>query len=90
MGKEGVNINLIQTGELKTDDIKSMYDITGEHHEYYKTIVYSFDKYEIDVQLGSNDEFIGVTGVKINKDFVAYEKKRMPLGYHDVDYLYDE
>ena len=82
-------MNLVRTGD-QDNDIIDVFDRTGEHIEHYKTIIYPFDRYEINVQLGPNNEFIGVIGVKLNKDFIAYEKKRMPLGYHDVDDLYNE
>lgn len=82
--------DLSRTGEQEADDIENIYDRTGEHREHYKTIIYPFDRYEIDVQLGSNDEFIGVVGVKLNKEFIAYEKKRTPLGYHDIDEFYKD
>ncbi|MDY0129150.1 MAG: hypothetical protein RBR63_03040 [Methanosarcina vacuolata] len=80
----------LRTGEQETEDTMDLFDRTGEHLERYKTIMFPFDRYEINVQLGSNNEFIGVVGVKLNKDFVDYEKKRMPLGYHDVDEFYKE
>jgi len=56
----------------------------------YKEIVCPFDKYEITVKLSLNNEFIGISGVKVNKDFLSYKQKISPKGFHDVDEFYRE
>lgn len=81
-------MNLIRTGEQEIDNVIDIFDRTGEHLEHYKTIMFPFDRYEINVQIGSNNEFIGVVGVKLNKDFAEYEKDRTPAGFHDIEEFY--
>ncbi len=81
-------MNLIRTGEQEIDNVVDIFDRTGEHLEECKTIIFPFDRYEINVQLGSNNEFIGVVGVKLNKDFAEYEKDRTPSGFHDIEEFY--
>ena len=65
---------------------------TGSHDvpENYKTIIYPFDKYQIKIKVTPNNEFIGITEVKINKDFLSYKQKTSIKGYHDVDKFYPE
>ena len=47
---------------------------TGIHEvsKNYNTIIYPFDKYLITIQVTPNNEFIGITEIKINKDFLSY------------------
>ena len=65
---------------------------TGDHDatEDYKTIIYPFDKYQIEIKLTLNNEFIGITEVKINKYFLSYKQKMSIKGYHDVDQFYTD
>ena len=65
---------------------------TGSHDESedYRTIVYPFDKYKITIKVTSNNEFIGITEVEINKDFLSHKQKTSIKGYHDVDKFYQE
>lgn len=65
---------------------------TGSHEvsENYKTIIYPFDKYQIKIKVTPNNEFIGITEVKINKDFLSYRQKMSIKGYHDVHKFYPE
>ncbi|HII93180.1 MAG TPA: hypothetical protein HA262_13780 [Methanosarcina sp.] len=83
-------MNLVRTGEQEPGDVADVFDRTGENIEHYKTVVFPFDRYEIDVQLGSNNEFIGVVGVKLNTNFAEYERERIPLGYHDIEEFYKD
>ena len=65
---------------------------TGSHDFYEKKIrVYPFGKYEITVELTSDNKFIGIVEVKINKDFLSYSQKIASTKVHDVeDYYKDE
>ena len=56
----------------------------------YKEITYPFGKYEITVRLTQNNEFIGISEVKINKDFLSFEQKTTTKGFHDVEEFYKE
>ena len=56
----------------------------------YKVLVYPFDKYEIKITLTPTNEFVGITEVKINKDFLSHKEKMTSRGVHDVDEFYRE
>jgi hypothetical protein len=62
------------------------YDISND----YKTIIYPFDKYQIKIKLTQDNKFIGITEIKINKDFLSHKQKIASLGFHDVDEFYRE
>lgn len=55
-----------------------------------KSEVVPFDKYNIVVELGPNNEFLGVDEVSIDKDFMSYKQKSSTSGYHDVEDLYKD
>lgn len=65
---------------------------TGEHDksEDYKIITYNFGKYQIKIKLPQNNEFIEITEIRINKDFLSYKQKIETQGFHDVDEFYRE
>lgn len=65
---------------------------TGGHEaqEEHKIIVYPFDRYQIKIELTSNNEFVGITEVKLNKDFLSYKQKISTQGFHDVEEFYKE
>ena len=65
---------------------------TGSHAlaESYRFVIYPFGKYEIKVVLNSSDEFLGITEISINKDFLTHKQKMSIKGYHDVDEFYPE
>ncbi len=65
---------------------------TGSHEEYdnYKIIIYPFDKYEIKIKLTSDNGFIEIMEVKVNKEFLSYKQKITSKGFHDVDEFYRE
>jgi len=67
-------------------------DATGslDVHREYKEVVYPFDRYEITVRLSPDNKFIGISGVKINKDFLSYKQRMISEGFHDVDEFYTE
>lgn len=61
-----------------------------EEHVDYKIIVYPFDKFLISVKLTPDGRFIGIVQVQVNKEFLSYQQKTTPKGFHDVDELYRE
>ena len=65
---------------------------TGGHRtpEDFKEIVYPFHKYEITVKVSLDNEFIGISKVKVNKDFRSYKQRIVSKGFHDVDEFYKE
>lgn len=56
--------------------------------EDYKLMIFPFNKYEIKIKLTSDNKFIEIVEVKINKDFIADKRKRINRGYHDVEEYY--
>ena len=58
--------------------------------EAFKTIIYPFEKYQITIKLTLDNEFVEITEVKINKDFLSYKQKMLIKGCHDVDQFYPE
>lgn len=61
-----------------------------EAPQHFREITYPFGKYEITVRLSPNDKFIGISEVKINKDFLSFKQKTTSKGFHDVEEFYKE
>ena len=78
--------------DIEDSDNNDLNQGTGFHDttEDYKEIVYPFGKYEITVRLSTENEFIGISQVKVNKDFLSYKQKITPKGFHDVVEFYIE
>ncbi|MDD4980789.1 MAG: hypothetical protein PHC54_05960 [Candidatus Omnitrophica bacterium] len=55
-----------------------------------RTIVYPFERFNITVKVSPSNEFVGITEVEINKDFMSYKQKNAQQGYHDVEQFYKE
>ena len=55
----------------------------------YNSINYLFGPYEIKVKLDEQNKFIGITEIKINKNFMNFNQK-MPKGFHDVNEFYEK
>ena len=81
---------------MDMDDKRYDYDTfsegTGKQAELenYKIVDYPFGKYLIKVKLTLKDEFLGILQVKVYKDFLSYEQKITPKGYHDIDEFYKD
>ena len=69
-------------------------NVTGStsrfHKEDIKTIIYPFDKYEITIQLSSTNEFIGITEIKLNQNFLSHKQKLLSRRSQDVDEFYKD
>ena len=63
---------------------------SGDIEKIGKTLDYKFGKYIIKIALSDNNEFRGITELKINKDFLEFKKKSTPKGFHDVEEFYKE
>jgi len=55
-----------------------------------RTIVYPFERFNITVKVSPSNEFVGITEVEINKEFMSYKQKIAQQGYHDVEQFYKE
>ncbi len=56
----------------------------------FKTIVYPFGKYQITVNLDNLNRFIGITEIKINKEFISSMHQIVLKDYHDVLNFYED
>ena len=67
-------------------------DATGSSHEGqdFKIVKYPFGKYEIKLKLTSDNKFLDILEIKINKDFLSFKQKISRKGFHDVDEFYPE
>lgn len=63
---------------------------TGNIYLESKSIIYPFDKYEVEVKLAPDGKFLGITGISINKDFLSYTQRLNSYGYIDLDKYYSE
>jgi hypothetical protein len=65
--------------------------ITGEHDlNETRTIIYPFERYEIEVQLTPDGKFIGISQVKISKDFLSHLQRQSSIEVLDVEKYYRE
>lgn len=64
---------------------------TGSHDFLERKYVNStFGKYEIMVELTLDDKFLGITQVKLNKDFRTFSQKISRKTVHDVEEYYKD
>ena len=64
---------------------------TGSHDFLEKKYVNCpFGKYEIMVELTLDDKFLGITQVKLNKDFRTFSQKISRRIVHDVEEYYKD
>lgn len=76
----------ISDEKLKTKGTGDMIiEEAGHNH-----IIYPFDKYEVTVELTPDNKFIGISEIKVNKDFRSYKQRIITKGFHDVDEFYKE
>jgi len=73
--------------QLKT---KGTGDIIIGKAKGHNHIVYPFGKYEVTVELSPDNKFIGISEIKVNKDFRSYKQRIVSKGFHDVDEFYKE
>lgn len=51
-------------------------------------ITYPFGKFNVTVDVTKNNKFVGISEIKVNKDFRSYKQKTAVKGYHDVEDFY--
>ena len=62
---------------------------TGSSFIPHKIITLPFDQFEVKVKVGPANEFLGIIGVGVKKDFLTIQQKSKSRGYHDVTDLYE-
>lgn len=70
-------------------DSSMSYSPTGNSEPSSRVARCSFGKYTVEVEIGPDDEFRGVVGVSVRKDFRSQKQKIESRGYHDVTDLYE-
>jgi len=58
-----------------------------------RIVRFPFDRYVVEVELGPSDEFRGIAGVSLNRDFLSTAQRiasMRALGYHDVSEYYQQ
>lgn len=60
----------------------------GDNNTY--TINYPFEKYILKIRLSSENKFIGIEEILINKEFITYVQQNRSKGYHDIEQFYSE
>jgi hypothetical protein len=83
------------SNKYENDDLSGVdldINATGNHKDYedFKIIVCPFEKYEIKIKLTTDNKFLEIIEVKLNKDFLNYKQKMASKGAHDVDKFYRE
>ena len=65
---------------------------TGSHTDIadYKLVTRPFGQYQVTVKLTSDDRFVSIEEIKLNRDFATYKQKIASLGSWDVSKYYDE
>ena len=64
-------------------------DSTGYTGEPCRAMKVPYDRFEVTIQLGPNDEFLGILNVSVKKDFLTTEQRVNSIGYLDVADLYE-
>jgi len=78
--------------DIEISDKNDLNQATGQYdyERDSRIIVYPIDKYELLVKLSPTNEFLGIEGITINKDFLSYKQKIGSQGGHDVEQFYQE
>jgi hypothetical protein len=65
---------------------------TGSHENFVesKTIDYPFHQFIVKIQINESNQFLGITEISINKEFINYKLSSMHKEYHDVDEFYKD
>lgn len=50
----------------------------------------NFDRYEIEIELSTSGQFLGIVSVKVQKAFIESFKKRHISDVHDVEEYYNK
>jgi len=61
---------------------------TIKEFEIIKVIEYPFDRYIVNVNLSADNKFLGISEIKLNKDFRSYKEKIASIKTHNIEELY--
>jgi hypothetical protein len=65
-------------------------DATGREMPVVWDVAVPFDRYEIVIRLGPDNQFLGVAGIRVKADFRSPEQRLRSAKHHDVDQFYQE
>jgi len=63
---------------------------TSSEVKSYKLVKCPFERFVITVRLTTDNKFVAIEGVSINKDFLSYAERSSKLSGPDVDKYYEE
>lgn len=81
---------------LQLDELNENYDNeifmpTGVWNvEQYQFIKYPFGNFIVEIKVTLDGKFVEIVGLKINRDFIDYQKLSPKFNYHDVEDYYDK
>ena len=80
---------------MSNDDYRVQYagtPVTGSFHleNEVHEVKCSFDRYLIKVQVNSNDKFIGISEITVNKEFLSQDQQMLNANPHNLDKYYYE
>ena len=65
-------------------------ELTGSKQEFelFEFVKYPFDRYIVTVKLSPEKEFLGITEIKLNKDFRNYREKQVSQSSLNIEKYY--
>ncbi|TFH07473.1 MAG: hypothetical protein E4H14_08420 [Candidatus Thorarchaeota archaeon] len=63
---------------------------SAEEPRRYRTIAYPFDQYVVYVKVDEEDQFVGITEIRINKQFLSSRQKLASMSSLDVEEFYKD
>jgi hypothetical protein len=63
---------------------------TGNTFQPDKSVIYPFDKYEIEIKLTPDNKFLGIIGIRFNKNFLSFKRKESLPPLFNLDEEYPE
>ena len=56
----------------------------------FKLLAYPIDRYVVYVELDEGNRFVGITEIRINKEFLSSKQKLASMAFTDVDEFYKD
>ena len=75
---------------MKNMTIEQYQQSTGSKEIKAHTATYSFENFEVTVNLGPSNEFLGVKSIAVKKDFLSLKQRLSQASSFNVDDLYEE
>lgn len=74
------------------DSERPIGEITGSIEEpgRFRIVAYPFDRFVVYVKLDEKDQFIGITEIKLNQQFLSSKQKLASMSFVDVEEFYKD